>query len=136
MIGDKNIFCCHDPFSPSATSLAHRSINFKENTMARMVVIYRTPKDVAAFNQHYFGTHIPLSKKIPGLRKYEVSRGPVTAVAGKADVHLIGTLHFDDMAAINSAFASPEGQAAGADRRLFAPDGSGFEMYLFDGMEV
>ena len=104
--------------------------------MARMVVIYRTPKDVAAFDRHYFGTHIPLSKKIPGLRKYEVSKGSIAAVAGRADVYLIGILHFDDMAAIKSAFASPEGQAAGADRRLFAPDDSGYEMFLFDDIEV
>lgn len=104
--------------------------------MARMVVIYRTPKSVEAFDRHYLGVHIPLSKQIPGLRKYEVSKGPIVTVAGRADVHLIGTLYFDDMAAIKSAFASPEGQAAGADRRLFAPDDSGFEMFLFDDMEV
>ncbi|MGH6973834.1 MAG: EthD family reductase, partial [Stellaceae bacterium] len=39
--------------------------------MAHMVVIYKTPKDKAAFDRHYFGTHVPLAKKIPGLRKYE-----------------------------------------------------------------
>ena len=104
--------------------------------MARMVVIYRSPKDVEAFDRHYFGIHIPLSKQIPGLRKYEVSKGPITSVAGRADVHLIGTLYFDDMASIKTAFSSPEGQAAGADRRSFAPDGSGFEMFLFEDMEV
>ena len=35
--------------------------------MARMVVIYKTPKDVAAFVRHYFETHIPLAKKLPGI---------------------------------------------------------------------
>lgn len=104
--------------------------------MARMVVIYRTPKDVNAFDRHYFDTHIPLSKRLPGLRKYEVSRGPITTVGGSAAVHLIGILHFDDMAAIKRAFSSTEGLAAGADRRLFAPDDSGFEMFLFDDVEV
>ena len=33
------------------------------------------------------------------------------------NVHRIGTLYFDDLAAIEKAFASPEGLAAGADRR-------------------
>ena len=28
--------------------------------MARMVVIYRTPKNVEAFDRHYFGIHVPL----------------------------------------------------------------------------
>ena len=104
--------------------------------MAQMLVIYRTPKDVEAFDRHYFETHVPLAKKLPGLRKYEVSDGPVTTPVGTADVHRIGTLHFDDHAAIEKAFASPEGRAAGADRRLFAPDDSGVQMFLFDNREV
>lgn len=104
--------------------------------MARMVVIYRTPKDVEAFDRHYFEIHVPLAKKIPGLRKYEVSDGPITTPAGTSDVHRIGTLYFDDLAAIEKAFASPEGQTAGADRRRFAPDDSGVQMFLFDNREV
>ena len=104
--------------------------------MARMVVIYKKPADVKAFEKHYFETHIPLTKKIPGLRKYEISRGPITVVAGPPDVYLIGTLYFDDVDAIKKAFASPEGQAAAADRRLYAPDDSGVQMFVFDNREV
>lgn len=104
--------------------------------MARMVVIYRTPKDVEAFDRHYFGIHVPLAKKIPGLRRYEVNDGPIRTPAGGADAYRIGTLYFDDMAAIERAFASPEGKAAGADRRTFAPDDSGVQMFLFDNKEV
>jgi uncharacterized protein (TIGR02118 family) len=90
-----------------------------------MVVIYRTPKNVEAFDRHYFEIHVPLAKKIPGLRKYEVSDGPIATPVGTSNVHRIGTLHFDDL-----------GQAAGADRRLFAPDDSGVQMFLFDNREV
>ena len=104
--------------------------------MARMVVIYRMPKDVAAFDRHYFEIHVPLAKKIPGLRKYEVSDGPIAMPVGIFDVHRIGTLYFDDLAAIERAFASAQGRAAGADRRLFAPDDSGVQMFLFDNREV
>jgi len=74
--------------------------------MARMVVIYRTPKNVEAFDRHYFEIHVPLAKKIPGLRKYEVSEGPIATPVGTSNVHRIGTLHFDDLAAIGKAFAS------------------------------
>ncbi len=104
--------------------------------MARMVVIYRTPKSVAAFDQHYFETHIPLAKKIPGLRKYEISRGPVTVLAGPPDVYLIGTVHFDHLDAMKKAFASEEGRAAAADRKIYAPDDTGVQMFLFDDREV
>lgn len=104
--------------------------------MARMIVIYKKPADVDAFEKHYFETHIPLAKKIPGLKKYEVSRGPITALAGPADVHLIGTLYFDDFEAMKKGFASPEGQAAGADRRTYAPDESGVQIFVFDDQKV
>ena len=45
--------------------------------MAPMVVIYPTPKNVEEFDRHYFEIHVPLAKKIPGLRKYEVNNGPI-----------------------------------------------------------
>lgn len=104
--------------------------------MARMVVIYPTPKNIEAFDRHYFEIHVPLAKKIPGLRKYEVSDGPIATPTGASHVHRIGTLYFDDLAAIEKAFASAEGRAAAADRRLFAPDDSGVQMFLFDNREV
>ena len=104
--------------------------------MAGMVVIYKTPADVKAFEKHYFETHIPLAKQMPGLRKYEVSRGPVTVIAGSPDVYMIGTLHFDDLDAMRAAFASPEGRACAADRQNYAPDESGVQMFLFDNREV
>ena len=93
--------------------------------MARMVVIYRTPKDVEAFRPALLRNPPPLAKKIPGLRKYEISDGAIATPVGASDVHRIGTLYFDSLAAIEKAFASAEGKAAGADRRLFAPDDSG-----------
>jgi len=101
-----------------------------------MVVIYRTPKNVEAFDRHYFEVHVPLAKKLPGLRKYEISQGPIAVLAGSSDVYLIGTLHFDDLAAMKKAFASPEGQAAAADRRVYAPDETGVQMFLFEDREV
>ncbi|MFC5742943.1 EthD family reductase [Dyella tabacisoli] len=104
--------------------------------MSRMVVIYPTPKNIEAFDRHYFEIHVPLAKKIPGLRKYEVSDGPIAALIGASLVHRIGTLYFDDLAAMKKALASAEGQAAGADRRLFAPDDSGVQIFLFDNREV
>ena len=104
--------------------------------MARMLVIYRMPKDVEAFDRHYFDIHVPLARKLPGLRRYEVSDGPVATPVGAQSVHRIGALHFDDMAAIQRAFASPQGQAAGADRRLFAPDATGVQMFLFETRDV
>ncbi len=36
--------------------------------MAHVVVMYKTPKDAAAFDKHYAEAHIPIAKKLPGLQ--------------------------------------------------------------------
>src|SRR5450755_4280097 len=102
--------------------------------MARLLVMYKTPKDEAAFDRYYFDKHVPIAKEIPGLRKYEVSRGPVATPAGASDIHLVATLHFDDLPAIGNAFASPQGQRAAADVAVFATGGA--EMIFFDSHEI
>jgi uncharacterized protein (TIGR02118 family) len=102
--------------------------------MAQLIVAYRPPTDKAVFDKHYAEAHIPIAKKIPGLRKYEVSNGTVGTPTGPANYHLIAILHFDDLAAIQRAFASAEGQAAAADVRTFAT--GGVDMLLFDTKEV
>jgi uncharacterized protein (TIGR02118 family) len=102
--------------------------------MARMVVLYKTPKDPAAFDNYYFATHVPIAKRIPGLREYEVSQGTVASPGGASGVHLTAILHFDDMAAVQRAFASPEGQAAVTDVGKFAT--GGVDIFMFDQRKV
>ncbi len=104
--------------------------------MGRMVVIYNTPRDPAAFDKHYFEVHVPLAKRLPGLRRYEVSRRPIASLAGDREPYLIGTLYFDSLDAIRSAFASPLGRECAADRRVLAPNDEDLQMYLFESAEV
>jgi uncharacterized protein (TIGR02118 family) len=101
-----------------------------------MVVIYKKPEDPAAFDKHYFEVHVPLAKQLPGLRKYEVSKGPVVAIAGGQKPYLIGILHFDSMAALKEAFASECGKACAADRRVLAPDDQDVQMFLYESQAV
>jgi uncharacterized protein (TIGR02118 family) len=102
--------------------------------MAELVVLYKTPKDAAAFDKYYAGTHIPLAKKLPGLKKYQISKGTVASPAGASGIHLVATLTFDNLAAIQSALASPEGAAAAGDLQNFA--GAGVDLLMFDTTEV
>ena len=102
--------------------------------MARLVVMYKKPADPKAFDDYYFNTHVPLAKTIPGLRRYDVSKGAVMTPQGPSALHLVATLHFDDMAAIGAAFASNEGRATAADVPKFAQ--AGVEMVMFDDAVV
>jgi len=102
--------------------------------MATLLVLYKNPTDAAAFDQHYFSTHVPLARKIPGLRRYEVSAGAITTPQGEAPYHLVATLSFESLDAIRQALGSPEGQATAADLGNFAQ--AGVELLMFDSKDA
>jgi len=87
--------------------------------MVKLVALYRRPPDLAAFDRHYAETHLPLIRKMPGLRRVEAWR--ITgAPGGEAPYYLIGEMYFDDQDALRAAMRSPEGRAAGEDLQHFA----------------
>lgn len=101
-----------------------------------MTVIYKTPKDKATFDKHYFEVHIPLAKKLSGLIKYEISKGTPMSTTEHTDVYLIGNLYFESMDAMRNAFASETGKACAADRKILAPTNDDVQIYLYDTTEV
>ncbi len=102
--------------------------------MAKLIALYKKPADTAAFDAYYFSKHVPTAKKIAGLRRYEVSVGPVATLQGDSPYHLVATLSFDSMSAIQQALASPEGIATAADLANFAQ--AGVDLLVFDSKEV
>src|SRR3954451_675590 len=76
--------------------------------------LYRTPEDPAAFEQHYFGSHVPLIEKTPGLLENRVHR-VTRQFAGEPGYHLLAELVFESPEAMKEAFRSPEWAAAGKD---------------------
>jgi uncharacterized protein (TIGR02118 family) len=66
--------------------------------MGKMLVIYEKPADPAAFGKHYFNVHVPLAKRLPGLRRYEVSKGPIMLLSPGDTPYLVATLYFDSVA--------------------------------------
>lgn len=98
--------------------------------MAKLVVLYKKAQDAAKFNAHYASTHAPLAKKIPGLRDYEISDGPVRTPQGDSPYQLVAILSFDSLDALQRGLGSPEGQAAAGDLANFAQ--AGVELLMFD----
>ena len=88
--------------------------------MYRLTVQYETPADPAAFDELYFGRHVPLCAGIPGLAASCFSKpsalGPGTAP------YLIAELDFADEAAYRSAMASPEMAAVAQDAETLPGD--------------
>ena len=104
--------------------------------MAMMLVVYRTPSNSEAFDKHYFEVHVPLAKKLPGLKKYEISKGSILPIAGAKDPYMIAMLHFESLSSIREAFASEIGQACAVDRKLFAPNDADLQTFLFETRET
>jgi uncharacterized protein (TIGR02118 family) len=104
--------------------------------MAVMTVVYRTPKNKEAFDEHYFKVHVPLAQKLPGLRKYEVSKAPILSPTGHADTYMVANLYFDTLEDMKKAFATEEGKACAADRKILAPDNADVQIYLYDTTSV
>jgi uncharacterized protein (TIGR02118 family) len=89
--------------------------------MFKLVALYRTPADSAAFDEHYFNTHYPLMSKVPGYDKIEVSKVTRTMM-GDSNVYLMYEMWFSDKDALKAALRSPENAAAGQDLMGFAGD--------------
>ena len=102
--------------------------------MAQVFALYKKPADVKAFDEYYFKTHVPLAKRLPGLRKYEVTQGPIMTPQGEAQLHLVAILSFDSMATIQQALASPEGAATAGDLANFAQ--AGVDLLFADTREI
>jgi uncharacterized protein (TIGR02118 family) len=86
-----------------------------------MVVVYRRADLTREqFREHLERVHGPLARQLPGLKKYTrnyVAAGPSREPPGW---DAIVELYFDDGAAMEAAWASPQGAASDADLPNFA----------------
>jgi uncharacterized protein (TIGR02118 family) len=76
--------------------------------------LYRTPEDPAAFEAHYFGTHVPLVVKTPGLVENRVHR-VTRQFVGEPGYFLLAELVFESPEAMKAGMRSPEWAASGKD---------------------
>jgi uncharacterized protein (TIGR02118 family) len=113
------LLCLTVMVSIVSTALAQEKPTTPAESMAKLIVVYRTPRDPAEFDRYYAQVHTPLVKKIPGLRRLEVTR-LTGAPSGASDLYLIAELYFDNAAAREAALSSNEGKAAEADLPKFA----------------
>jgi len=91
--------------------------------MVCLTALYGHPTDPAAFYTYYVNNHLPVAMKLPGLKGYTYGKLSSTNPEEKSPYFLSAYLYFDNMEAVNAAFASPEGQAAVADVAKFATGG-------------
>lgn len=91
--------------------------------MVRITSLHRPPADPDEFDRYYRSVHTPIVQRIPGVRNIRFGRVLRTADGELAPYYLVSDVYFDDMAALETALASPEMQEALADVPNFATGG-------------
>jgi uncharacterized protein (TIGR02118 family) len=84
----------------------------------RLIALYRQPPDPAAFDNAYFGGHLPLIAQVPGLEKTVVSRFTRTVMGD--GFYMMAEMSFADEAALKQGMRSPQMAEAGANLASFA----------------
>ncbi len=80
--------------------------------MASIIVLFGKPKDPEAFDEQYWKEHVPLAKKMPGLKKYTIHK-VVAAPRGEPGYYQVVELEFESMDALKKALESPEARESG-----------------------
>lgn len=94
--------------------------------MCRLTVLYGHPKDPAEFDRYYHEVHIPIARRMIGLKGWTIGKCQ-SAVAGEPPAYyMIVGLYADSRADLEAIIASPEGQATIADVPRFATGGVTF----------
>ena len=92
---------------------------------AKLIVIYPTPKDVAAFERAYADEHLPMAAPI--FDAAGATRAVLTKIEGAtgttAPFHRIAEIHFPSLAALNACAASQAGRDALADASRISSGG-------------
>lgn len=101
--------------------------------MIRLTVLYGHPADPAEFDRYYREVHIPLAKKMKGLKGWTIGKCQSTDPEKPADYYMIVGLYAESREAMEAILESPEGQATIADVPRFATGGVTF---LYDQEEV
>jgi len=92
--------------------------------MARIVAFHKTPPDPEAWLDYYREIHLPIVRKIPGVRNIRWGNVLRTNDGSPPPCWLISDVYFDNMAALESALESAEMQEAFADTSKFILDGN------------
>ena len=101
--------------------------------MIRLTVLYGHPTDPEEFDRYYHEVHIPIAKKMKGLKGWTIGKCESADASEKPAYYMIVGLYAETRSAMEEILNSPEGQATIADVPKFATGGVTF---LYDNQEV
>ena len=94
--------------------------------MVRLLVLYGQPKDPDAFDRYYAEIHVPLARRMKGLKHWTIGKVQETAGGMPSPWYYVADLVAESREQLDEIIASPEGQAAVADVPNYATGGVTF----------
>lgn len=94
--------------------------------MVKLLVLYGHPRDPEAFDRYYQEAHIPIARRMKGLRKWTIGKALGTPDGTPPPYYYVAELYMDSREEFEALLASPEGQAAVADVPNYATGGVTF----------
>jgi len=101
--------------------------------MCRLTVLYGHPEDPAAFDRYYREAHIPIARRMRGLKGWTIGKCQAAVPGERPPYYMIVGLYTNTRAEMEAILNSPEGQATIADVPNFATGGYQF---MFEDEEV
>ncbi|WCK56336.1 EthD family reductase [Aneurinibacillus sp. Ricciae_BoGa-3] len=82
--------------------------------MTKITVLLPKPDDQAAFEEYYFGIHLPLVEKLPNVKDVSIMRS-FEVHNFDIELYFVVQFGFENRELMNESLQSPEGQALYAD---------------------
>jgi uncharacterized protein (TIGR02118 family) len=94
--------------------------------MVKLLVLYGNPQDPAAFDKYYHEVHIPIAKRMKGLKKWTIGKVLGTPDGKPSPYYYVAELYMESLEDFEALLASPAGQATVADVPNYATGGVTF----------
>lgn len=94
--------------------------------MYKVLVLYGHPESTDEFDRYYDETHIPLARRMAGLKRWTVCRFDPAPGGAPPQYYYAAELYTDSRADLELVLASQAGKEAAADVDNFATGGAVF----------
>lgn len=94
--------------------------------MFQLTVLHNHPADPDEFDTYYHQVHLPIAQKVPGVRRFTVTKTLPDDDGSPQAYYLVAVLEWDDEGAYRKSMASAEAQASVDDLQHFTAAGVTF----------